>query len=296
MGLGLAEPAAPDWFVQALANEPRRSSVRVREVDLECLEWGRVGAPGLIFVHGNGAGAEWWRFIAPFFSETHHVVALSLSGNGRSSYREEYGSDVFVAEVMGVAQKTGLLNGPVAPVMVGHSLGGAVVVCAAAAHGENFAGAMAIDALIHPGKFWGLALSIPKWRPSKTREALFERFRFTPAQPCTNLYIAHFIARVGMKQMNSSSGAGWVWRHDPKLLDVLDFNDAWDALHTPCCPLLLMRAELSGLTADPHFSAMMAQVPPETQAIVIPEAHHHVMVDQPLKLVEAIQHQLDNWA
>ena len=70
------------WPTTAASRRPRRSgsrtpspgsrsgcSSRAWARKLEVLTWGEVGKPGLLFVHGNSAHADWWSFIAPFFAE-----------------------------------------------------------------------------------------------------------------------------------------------------------------------------------------------------------------------------------
>lgn len=37
------------------------------------------------------------------------------------------------------------------------------------------------------------------------------RFRFSPEQPCANLFAADFVARASLKQTEG----GWTWRFDP---------------------------------------------------------------------------------
>jgi alpha-beta hydrolase superfamily lysophospholipase len=83
-------PPAPEWFARAVAEEPERSRVAVRGAEVEMLTWGKVGAPGLLFLHGKGAHADWWSFVAPFFSAGYRVSAISWSGMGRSGRREAY--------------------------------------------------------------------------------------------------------------------------------------------------------------------------------------------------------------
>ena len=95
---GGAKPPAPAWFEAALARAPERRSVEVEGANIESLSWGERGKPGLLFLHGNGAHADWWSFIAPFFADTHRVAALSWSGMGGSDHREHYSLDTFVAE------------------------------------------------------------------------------------------------------------------------------------------------------------------------------------------------------
>ena len=82
---------APGWFRRALAQPLQNRQVTVSGTDIHYLLWQDDDhKPGLIFVHGNGAHAQWWRFIAPFFTSHYRVAALDLSGAGNSGYRDEY--------------------------------------------------------------------------------------------------------------------------------------------------------------------------------------------------------------
>jgi len=75
-------PPAPAWFEAAIARAPERSRIPVEGVGIELLTWGEVGKPGLLFLHGNGAHADWWSFIAPSFADDWRVAAISWSGAG----------------------------------------------------------------------------------------------------------------------------------------------------------------------------------------------------------------------
>ena len=78
-----AEPDSPPWFKAALARAPERSLVPVDGANIELLTWGDIGKPGLIFVHGNSAHADWWTFIAPFFADSYRVGGAVAFGDGR---------------------------------------------------------------------------------------------------------------------------------------------------------------------------------------------------------------------
>src|SRR5580658_4256675 len=67
-------PPAPAWFERAVAKEPERSFVEVEAARVETLAWGERGKPGLVFLHGGAAHADWWSFIAPFFARERRVV------------------------------------------------------------------------------------------------------------------------------------------------------------------------------------------------------------------------------
>ena len=59
---------APQWFDRALAVPFEDRQIEVAGVPVHYLQWGwGSDKPGLIFVHGNGAHAHWWTFLAPFF-------------------------------------------------------------------------------------------------------------------------------------------------------------------------------------------------------------------------------------
>ncbi|MBA4209310.1 MAG: alpha/beta hydrolase, partial [Parvibaculum sp.] len=79
----------PLWFRQALAApfESRRLDVDGNEIHY--LRWGNndTKRPGLLFVHGNGAHAHWFHFIAPLLTEHYNVASMDLGGMGDSGWR-----------------------------------------------------------------------------------------------------------------------------------------------------------------------------------------------------------------
>src|SRR5436190_7704861 len=129
-----AKPPAPPWFEWAIAQEPERNFVESGGAKIECLAWGERGKPGLLFVHGASAHADWWSFIAPFFADDYRVASISLSGMGASDWRETYTFEGFATEIWEGAKAAGLYEAPVKPIYVGHSFGGSQVFYSAARH------------------------------------------------------------------------------------------------------------------------------------------------------------------
>jgi pimeloyl-ACP methyl ester carboxylesterase len=296
-----APPSAPDWFRRALADAPERGFVEAAGAGIETLAWGERGKPGLLFLHGNGAHADWWSFIAPFYSSDHRCVALSWSGMGGSDRRERYSFDIFVEEAMAVAEATGLFDGPAKPVFIGHSFGGFPILEAAARYGERLGGVITIDTPIfsaerrrerrEKGAAWEM-------RPHKiypTLEAALQRFRLVPAQPCENLFIADFIARTSLTQVHTPEGSGWTWRFDPYLWRDYEWEDPAPALSAPKCPLAILLGERSTLMRGDDIARMRGLSPPGTPIVAIPEAYHHVLIDQPLALIAVLRTLLAGW-
>src|SRR5215207_5788680 len=140
-GPGAAERAEPpDWFVRALATAPERRSTAVEGAEIAYRVWGPPTAPGVLLVHGGAAHSGWWDHVAPLLNG-YRVVAPDMSGYGDSGRRARYDSTLWARELVDVAAAEGLDR----PVLVGHSKGGWLVITAAARHGDEFGGVVAID-------------------------------------------------------------------------------------------------------------------------------------------------------
>jgi hypothetical protein len=116
---GGVRPPAPAWFETALADAPERSSVDVDGAAIETLCWGRRGTQTLILLHGTGAHADWWSFIAPALATERRVIAFSLSGMGRSAWRDDYSVAGYAREVIAVAEAGGAFASVEPPLVLG---------------------------------------------------------------------------------------------------------------------------------------------------------------------------------
>ena len=52
---------APKWFEKAIANKPEALSVKIKGTKIAYNAWGEKSKPGLIFIHGGMAHADWSR-------------------------------------------------------------------------------------------------------------------------------------------------------------------------------------------------------------------------------------------
>ena len=314
-----ASPPAPAWFNEILGIEPERSFVPVLGAQIELLTWGERGKPGLIFVHGNSAHADWWSFIAPYFAQTHRVAALSISGMGASDWREHYSFEIFATEIHEAGRAAGLFDGDARPVYIGHSFGGGQVFYSAARHPERMSACILVDtgfggpptreqmeqmereAIARgeaPGRWRGPPQRTGPHRVYPTFEQALTRFRFMPPQVPGNLYVADFIARRSLKPapLPDGSGQGWTWKFDPSLWSKLERSGMAPPDTRTDVPMVHIYGERSAIIRrhaeagrDPN--EVLAGVP----SIVIPDSEHHIMVDQPLALVAALRSVLTVW-
>ncbi|MCR6670677.1 alpha/beta fold hydrolase [Devosia ginsengisoli] len=284
---GDVQYSRPEWFEQALAAEPETSFVDVNGTAIEMLTWGRRGAPGLLLVPGHGANAHWWAFIAPFFAERFRVASLSLSGMGRSGWRTHYTATGYVEEVLAVAEAAGLHLSGAAPVLVGHSYGGAIAVTTVATTSNRFSSAVIIDSGLLSLKRRVSEMTAQKARPHRIYPDLdtaLRRFRFLPEQSTDNLFIADYIARQSLKKV----AQGWTWRFDPYLSANRSMADIGALLPTVTTPISFIRGARSAVVSSEELAAIL-DAQPLVRPHEIADAGHHVMVDQPLRLITALK-------
>jgi pimeloyl-ACP methyl ester carboxylesterase len=286
-------PTPPSWFARALAQAPERRRIVVAGAGLELLTWGKIGKPGLLLLHGNGAHADWWSFIAPMLADRYRVAALTWSGMGGSDWRAAYSFAGFGAEMLAAIEAGGLNACDEKPLVAAHSFGGFIAMYAAATFGAQFKGVALIDAAVSPPE---APQDGPpqRFRPNRiypTFNQALARFRLAPPQPCENLFAIDHIARLSIKPTKG----GFTWKFDPFLWRDFADDDAAAMLAKPQCPIALICGATSNLMT-PAVAAYMASIaPPGTPLVPIPEADHHVMLDQPLACVAALGGLFAGW-
>ena len=100
------------------------------------------GTPALVFVHGWCCDKSYWDAQVAHFSKKHKVVAIDLAGHGESGLgRKVWTMAAFGEDVVAVADKLGLDR----MVLIGHSMGGAVILEAARRMPERVIGLVGAD-------------------------------------------------------------------------------------------------------------------------------------------------------
>jgi pimeloyl-ACP methyl ester carboxylesterase len=281
----------PRWFREAIETRCETGSVDVDGCPIRYRHWGQAGKPGLVLVHGGAAHAHWWSFLAPQLAHHHQVVALDLSGHGESGRRDAYPRETWAKEVMAVAADAGFTQ---PPILVGHSLGGFVCITAASLYGDALAGTVILDSPVRRPDpeaeegARGRAFRNPK--TYATAEEALLHYRLVPEQPCENRYIVDYIARHSVQRTE----AGFTWKFDPEIFRRFMPRAIHEILPTVRCRVALFRAEFGLVTPD--IGEYMYELLDRNAPVVeIPQAHHHLMLDQPLALIAALRAILADW-
>lgn len=288
-------PNAPDWYRAALGVPRTDETVDVDGCPIHYLAWGERGRRGLVFVHGGGAHAHWWTHVAARYAKRFRVAAIDLSGHGDSGARERYSLEQWTDEVMAVVADSGMAE---KPVVIGHSMGGFVTIGTAARYADALAGAVVCDSPINApdpeidAHRMGQAFGKP--RSYATREEALERFRTVPPQ---DHYLDYVMADVGWHSLKSDDAGGWRWKFDHHAFTAFEENPRAAArpyLPQVKCRLALFASECGLVNKEigAYMYDLMGRVNP---VIEIPLAGHHLMLDQPLLLITALNTLLADW-
>jgi pimeloyl-ACP methyl ester carboxylesterase len=174
------------------------------------------GNPTLVFVHCWSCDRSYWSAQVPVFSKTHRVVTVDLAGHGASEQvRKAWTMEAFGADVAAVLKEENLKN----VILIGHSMGGEVVLEAARLAPKRVIGIVGVDTFqdltqtISPDQIEGFLASFRTNFAGRTEE--FVRAMFpASADPALVAKIAKAMAsgspRVGLGALESS------WRYRPE--------------------------------------------------------------------------------
>lgn len=130
----------------ALSSAEANSVTGAGGVDIHYVRSGD-GGDNIVFVHGWTCDSSYWRHQVDFFADGNTVISIDLGGHGESgSNREDWSIAAFGEDVAAVVEAEDLRD----VVLVGHSMGGPVVIEAAKRLGDRVRLVVAVDTLQEP--------------------------------------------------------------------------------------------------------------------------------------------------
>lgn len=262
----------------------RHRTFAVGGLRLHALEWGEAGQPGLCLLHGGAAHAHWFDGVAGAFADRFHVVALDQRGHGESQWAvpPAYATEDFAADLAGIADQLGWDRF----VVMGHSMGGHNAMSFAAWHPRRVRGLVIVDSrpALPPERLE--RMHERGRRPARrhaTLEAAVTSFRLLPRDTMADPALLAHLGRVGSVERDG----GWVRRFDPAANERRKPVDAWLLVEQITAPTLVLRGELSPLFT-PEMAERLRDAIPGARLAVIPRAYHHITLDAPDAVVEAL--------
>ena len=264
-----ASPAAPLTVLTGSVKAPDGVEIRY--------EAAGNGEPALVFVHCWSCDRSYWSGQAAHFAKSRRTVAIDLAGHGESGReRQRYTVEAFGADVKALVDALGLKR----VVLVGHSMGGPVILEAARLMPEKVAALVPIDTLHRVGQ---------KTSPEERRALLdpmradfagaarkFVRdFMFTPkSDPALADRIAQDMS-AAPKEVALSA-----------LENLADYDEA--------AALAAIKAPLRLINADrwPTDLAAARKYKPDVQLAVMPGLGHFPMLEDPAEFNRLLERAL----
>lgn len=297
----------PGWFVDAMAVPREEGFVTVDGVSMHYFRWGNSAAPPVLMTHGFLSHARCFAFVAPFLARDYHVIAYDLSGMGDSDVRPNCDMAARGREMIGVAEALGLLDHDQKPIVVAHSFGSAVALNALELAPATFGGAVICDMMVlRPSelrRYWGDGRPSPgsgdPHRPHRRHPDFLsarERYVLSPPQPVGEPFLMDYMAYHALRR----EGTDWTWKFSPAVFERDNSHRLWldigPRLVSAPGRKAIIHGEKSQLFTPDSHQYLRELGGKDIPIIAVPEARHHLMLDQPLAFIAALRAVIEEWS
>jgi len=224
------------------------------------------GKPALVFVHGWSCDQSYWDAQVPHFARQHKVVTIDLAGHGESGLdRNTWTMKAFGEDVVAVVKELGLDQ----VVLIGHSMGGAVIAEAAWRMPERVIGLVGADT------FWNVErmstqeeinefLARLKISFTETTREFVSSTMFTPASD--PVLVERIVADMSAAPPEVGLGA-------VEGMSKQDLARAFEEVQVPIRCISAGNSPIDVEAARRHASSF--------EVVFMPEVGHFVMIEDP---------------
>ncbi|MEY2476173.1 MAG: hypothetical protein QOG87_1488 [Actinomycetota bacterium] len=254
------------------------------------LEWGAVGGPPVVCLHGGGQTAYMYEELGRALSADHYVLAPDLPGHGDSDPMEEFGRQHLADSVQPLLATFGIGR----RVLIGASLGGMTSITYTAAHPDEVAGVVLID-VGHRLEEEGVRKIIGFMQAHDSFASLEE------AAAQISAYLPHrkeVRPESLSRNLRQRPDGRWVWKHSLGQRIKLQDGDArnWrtilEGLEAEAaslrCPVLVLRGAMSDVLSG-EGAEEVAAVIPNARLETVDKAGHLAAGDNPASTVSLVR-------
>lgn len=235
-----------------------------------------AGEPTLVLVHGWALDRHLWDGVVPGLARRQRVITLDLPGHGESGSRAQWTIPAYGQDVQAVVEAAGAKD----LVLVGHSMGGLVILEAARRLRERVKGLILVDIVLDaeeqtpPEQVDGMVQQLEADYKGVTTH-MSNEYLFGPGTPAPvrERVLGHALA---MKPEVSIALLREVWTYDPR-----------PALRE-------IQAPIRGVSADKfptNLEVNRRHMPGYEAAIVVGTAHY-LMLEKPDRFARALDEAL----
>ena len=261
--------------------------IRFESRGLTIAGWSHGEGVPVLAVHGWLDNANTWRPIAERL-EGVRWVSLDMPGHGRSGHVSEgetYHFTDYAPVVLDAADQLGWERFH----LVGHSMGGSVVMLVAAAYPERVLSVTMVDSFGPVTSPMGVvetlrsALDSRRGRRGKRHRVVASRELLAERMRAGNPFLTEPALELLLERMSEARDGGWAFTYDMGVRDLspMRFSEAQvgDFLEAITSPALLIRAAQGALLRYGPRDALLARNP--GLRVVDVEGNHHVHLNEP---------------
>jgi len=249
-------------------------------------DYGTAGRPPMLCVHGSGAHAHWFDFVAADFSTDYHVRALDQRGHGDSAWADPpaYSNERFALDLAEVVEQFDLRDF----VLIGHSMGGLIALQYAATHPGRVARLIIVDTRLQMtedriGPMRNIGLR--RGKTYATHEEFVARYRLRPDGTTASPRVIRHLAQFSGRQL---AEGGWRNKLDRNVYATREPVHGvawWKHIRVPA---LLMKGDRSP-RITPQIFAEARALCPQLELAEIPNSDHHVTLDNPSEFTRTVK-------
>ena len=264
--------------------QPQSQTLDVNGLALHYLDWGNLGAPPVVCVHGYTSSAQAFNALARRFLDRHHIIAPDVRGHGESGWSRSgaYQYSDQVGDLAASVDKLGLSRFT----LIGTSMGGIIAMAYAGAHPDRLTHLVIND--IGPEIETG-SQRITQMVGSRPDEfatlddAMAYRRQMSPIVAGRSLEDQRELALGVLKQRPDGR---WVWKMDPEYIRQRVRIGApqrpalWPALQRVTCPALVVWGTDSDVLSESQARRMVETLP-KGELVVVPGVGHAPTLIEP---------------
>lgn len=240
----------------------------------------------LLILHGLFGSLDNWVTLGRRWSEDYAVYLLDLRNHGKSPHTDSHTIEDMVDDLVGFIHDHNLDQ----PVLLGHSMGGKVVMEMALSHPELVGGVIIVD--ISPRAY------------ERGHDYIFEGIRSLDMDQISSRQEIEEILSQSIKNLSevlfmskninrSSSGFSWKINVDVLERDYENIIAPIDSGRTYQGPALLIKGELSRYV-KPEDGTLLEEYFPKIKHITILGAGHWVHADRPDEFEHVVRHFMED--
>ena len=270
--------------------QPQDKTVTANGHSLHYLDWGAVGKPVALLVHGLRGHAHSWDDVSAALCEDYHVLAMDQRGRGDSDWAKDgdYTTGAYVADLTGFCQALGLERF----ILVGHSMGGRNSLAFGGENPQMLEKLVVVDVgpTLDPRGSQRIAQEIQNVPEEfDSFEAVLEY------QNRQNRFASEAVMRRRVRYSTKELPNGKTgWKYDLLIREqrrngtVPPSEDLWPSLPNIQCPTLILRGAESDILS-PEVAQQMLTTLPNCKMVEIQQAGHMVFEDQPTDFIAALK-------